>query len=62
MRKKSINSARIPVYRDSGFELFDSETIAEAFKSEANPERDPDNYIYSRYRNPTVVAAEQEIM
>ncbi len=62
MKKKSVNSARIPVYRDSGFELFDAETIAEAFKSEANPERDPDNYIYSRYRNPTVVAAEQEIM
>ena len=62
MRKKSVNSARIPVYRDSGFELFDAETIAAAFKSEANPERDPENYIYSRYRNPTVVAAEQEIM
>jgi cystathionine beta-lyase/cystathionine gamma-synthase len=62
MNKKLINSARVPVYRDSGFELFDAETTSSAFKSETNPAWDPDFYIYSRYRNPTVVAAEQEIM
>lgn len=62
MKKKAVNSARVPVYRDAGFELFDAETTAAAFRSESSPEREPDNYIYSRYRNPTVVAAEQEIM
>lgn len=62
MKKKAINSARVPVYRDAGFELFDAETTAAAFNSESNHEREPENYIYSRYRNPTVVAAEQEIM
>jgi cystathionine beta-lyase/cystathionine gamma-synthase len=62
MKKKEVNSSRMPVYRDAGFELFDAETTAVAFKKETEHERVPDNYIYSRYRNPTVVAAEEEIM
>lgn len=62
MKKKAVNSARVPVYRDAGFELYDAETTAAAFKSESNPEREPVDYIYSRYRNPTVAAAEQEVM
>ncbi len=62
MKKKEVNSSRMPVYRDAGFELFDAETTAGAFKKETEHERVPDNYIYSRYRNPTVVAAEEEIM
>jgi cystathionine beta-lyase/cystathionine gamma-synthase len=62
MKKKDINSPRIPVYRDAGFELFDAKTASEAFNKETDPEREPDLYIYSRYRNPTVVAAEEEIM
>ncbi len=62
MKKKEINSQRIPVYRDAGFELFDAETASEAFRKETDNERVPDIYIYSRYRNPTVVAAEEEIM
>jgi cystathionine beta-lyase/cystathionine gamma-synthase len=62
MKKKEVNSARVPVYRDSGFELYDAETTAGAFKEEANGEREPDYYIYSRYRNPTVEAAENEII
>jgi cystathionine beta-lyase/cystathionine gamma-synthase len=52
----------MPVYRDAGFELYDAQTASEAFTKESNPDRDPDIYIYSRYRNPTVVAAEEEIM
>jgi hypothetical protein len=55
MKKKEINNPRVPVYRDSGFELFDAETTAAAFKKETDNEREPDLYIYSRYRNPTVV-------
>ena len=62
MRRKQINSSRIPVYRDAGFELYDPETASAAFSRETNPERDPEFYIYSRYRNPTVVSAEEEIM
>jgi len=62
MKKKEINSSRVPVYRDSGFELFDADTISNAFKKETDNEREPDLYIYSRYRNPTVVSAEEEIM
>jgi hypothetical protein len=62
MKKKQVNSSRTPVYRDAGFELYDADTASAAFAKEANPERDPEIYIYSRYRNPTVVAAEEEIM
>jgi cystathionine beta-lyase/cystathionine gamma-synthase len=62
MKKKEINSPRIPVYRDSGFELYDADTTAAAFRSESENVREPDIYIYSRYRNPTVISAEEEIM
>ena len=52
----------MPVYRDAGFELYDAKTTADAFKKESEHSREPDIYIYSRYRNPTVVSAEEEIM
>ena len=62
MKKKEVNSARMPIYRDAGFELFDAATTGSAFRSETEHERDPDYFIYSRYRNPTVVSAEEEII
>jgi cystathionine beta-lyase/cystathionine gamma-synthase len=62
MEKKEVNSSRMPVYRDAGFELFDSKTTADAFRKETENIRVPEMYIYSRYRNPTVVSAEEEIM
>lgn len=62
MKRKEINSSRMPVYRDSGFELYDAGTTANAFRKETEHLREPDHYIYSRYRNPTVVSAEEEIM
>lgn len=62
MKKKEINSSRMPIYRDAGFELYDAGTAADAFNKETEQKRVPDIYIYSRYRNPTVVAAEEEIM
>jgi cystathionine beta-lyase/cystathionine gamma-synthase len=62
MKRRVINSSRTPVYRDSGFELYDAATTADAFRSETGHMREPDHYIYSRYRNPTVVSAEEEIM
>ena len=52
----------MPVYRDAGFELFDAQTTADAFRKETEHARQPDIYIYSRYRNPTVESAEEEIM
>jgi cystathionine beta-lyase/cystathionine gamma-synthase len=62
MKEKNIKSTRVPVYRDSGFILNDADEMKDAFRLEGNNRRDPENYIYSRYRNPTVVAAEEEIM
>jgi len=62
MRKKQINSSRMPIYRDAGFELYDAGTTKEAFAKETENERIPELYIYSRYRNPTITAAEDEVM
>jgi len=62
MKKREINSVRTPVYRDAGFELPTAATTTGAFASETEHEREPDLYIYSRYRNPTVVAAEESLM
>jgi cystathionine beta-lyase/cystathionine gamma-synthase len=62
MKKKEVNSSRMPVYRDAGFELYDAGTTSKAFEHEKDAEREPEYYIYSRYRNPTVVSAEEEIM
>jgi len=62
MKKRQVNSPRTPVYRNTGFELYDPEITASAFKTDTDNAREPDLYIYSRYRNPTVEAAEEEIM
>jgi len=59
---KKINTRRTPIYRDAGFNLRDSKTTSNSFLDELNLQRDPDSYIYSRYRNPTVVSAEQKVM
>jgi cystathionine beta-lyase/cystathionine gamma-synthase len=62
MKNKPVNSSRMPVYRDAGFELHDAEATRDAFEKETENEHIPDVYIYSRYRNPTVIAAEEDIM
>lgn len=62
MKKREVNSPRTPVYRDTGFELYDAELTAASFRTESDNAREPELYIYSRYRNPTVVAAEEEVM
>jgi len=62
MKHHPVNSSRIPVYRDAGFELYDADTTSAAFARETENEHIPDLYIYSRYRNPTVIAAEEDIM
>lgn len=58
---KKVNSSRTPIYRDSGFWLKDIPTMKKAFSDELNHPSDPDLYIYSRYRNPTVVQTEMEL-
>lgn len=62
MKKQSPNSSRVPIYRDAGFELYDADTMAQVFEDEKNVPADPDLFIYSRYRNPTVIAAEKKII
>ncbi len=62
MKKKLINSTRMPVYRDAGFELTDADTTRQAFIREKDLEHRPENFIYSRYRNPTVIEAEELLM
>jgi len=60
--KKTINNSRIPLFRDSGFYLSDIDTTKKAFELEKEIKRDTDIYIYSRYRNPNVVEAENQII
>lgn len=62
MRKKRVASHEVPIYRDAGFVLGDIDTTKKAFADETDHPRAPEDYIYSRYRNPTVVAAEERIM
>lgn len=58
---KKVNSVRTPIYRDTGFYLKDIPTMKKAFDDELDHPSEPDLYIYSRYRNPTVVEAEKEL-
>ncbi|MRT91718.1 PLP-dependent aspartate aminotransferase family protein [Ancylomarina sp. 16SWW S1-10-2] len=59
---KKINASHTPLYREAGFNLQSAKRTKEAFAAEANNEHEPEDYIYSRYRNPTTVAAEKQIM
>jgi len=59
---KNINNSKLPLYRDAGFYLKDIDTTKKAFESEKDIIRNPEYYIYSRYRNPNVVEAEKQIM
>lgn len=62
MKTNGPKTTKVPVYRDTGFFLEDIPTTKRAFADELNYPRDPELYIYSRYRNPNVVAAENMIM
>ncbi|MEA1897332.1 MAG: aminotransferase class V-fold PLP-dependent enzyme [Bacteroidota bacterium] len=59
--KKKINTERTPIYRDAGFYLQDAGTTQKAFDNEKDHPWEPTEYIYSRYRNPSVVSAEKEL-
>lgn len=62
MIKKTVNSSHTPLYREAGFNLRNSSTTQQAFAAETEHPHEPDQYIYSRYRNPTVVSAEKQLM
>lgn len=62
MKNKTVNANHTPLYREAGFNLKDTETTRKAFEEEVNNPHEPENYIYSRYRNPSVVATEKQIM
>ena len=59
--KKKVNTGRTPIYRDAGFNLEDADTTRKAFEDEKDHPWEPTEYIYSRYRNPSVVSAEKEL-
>jgi cystathionine beta-lyase/cystathionine gamma-synthase len=58
---KQINTNKTPIYRDAGFYLENTEKTIQAFNEESENPHEPQNYIYSRYRNPTVVAVEKQL-
>lgn len=62
MKAKFPKTPRMPIFRDSGFHLVDIPTMKKAFADEQSYLRNPELYIYSRYRNPNVAAAEELIM
>ena len=62
MKEIKVRSHRTPIYRDSAFFLEDPSATRNAFEEELDHPRSPENYIYSRYRNPTVVSVEEQLM
>lgn len=62
MKVIKVKSARTPIYRDTGFLMEDIPAMKQAFLDELEHPRDPELYIYSRYRNPNVVSTEEEMM
>lgn len=62
MKTTMQQGTRVPIYRDAGYILENPEITKKAFKEEQDHHRAPDLYIYSRYRNPTVAATEEQVM
>ncbi|PKP39032.1 MAG: hypothetical protein CVT98_03625 [Bacteroidetes bacterium HGW-Bacteroidetes-15] len=62
MNRKNPLTTRTPIYRDNGFHLLDIPTMQKAFSDELNYPRNPELFIYGRYRNPNVATAEEMIM
>lgn len=58
---RKVNSNRTPIYRDTGFNLGSISSMRQAFIQEKDEPHIPESYIYSRYRNPTVVAVEEQL-
>ncbi len=61
MKKRSVNTRRVPIYRDAAFDLRDAGTTAAAFDADSENPLEIHDFIYSRYRNPTVMAVEERL-
>ncbi len=61
MKKMVVNTHLVPIFRNTGFDLHDSKKAASVFQKEVEYLHHPDDFIYSRYRNPTVVAVEEQL-
>ena len=59
--KKKVNNLRPPLYRDSGFFFESADDLKAAFTEEASHPIEPTQYIYARYRTPTLVACEEKL-
>lgn len=59
---KKVNANHTPLYREAGFKFEDAASCKQAFVDEQEQAHEPDQYIYSRYRNPSIVATEKQIM
>ncbi len=57
-----VNNHLLASYQDSGFFLKNRTATKRIFAEEKKHRRCPDEYIYSRYRNPTVAAVEGRLM
>jgi cystathionine beta-lyase/cystathionine gamma-synthase len=55
---KKADSRRMPIYRDTGFAFESIEDAKQAFLQEAKGPQSSEQYIYSRYGNPTVIETE----
>lgn len=59
---KEVNHNHTPLYREAGFRFADATACKQAFIDEKAHPHEPKQYIYSRYRNPSVVATEKQLM
>jgi len=57
----NINSKKTPLYRNTSFYLINNQTTKKAFEQELEHPHEPEHYIYSKYRNPTIVETEKHI-
>ena len=61
MKTNRINSRHVPIYRDAAFDLRDAETTGSAFDADSSDPLHIHDFIYTRYRNPTVMAVEERL-
>ncbi len=61
MKKNKINTRRVPIYRDAAFDLRNADTTEEAFDADSRDPLHIRDFIYTRYRNPTVMAVEEQL-
>ena len=58
---RKINSSRTPIYRNAGFSFGDIEQASKTHQEEATYPQSSNDYIYTRYGNPTIVETENDL-